>query len=579
MSLLLSCRGASLTLGTKPLFKDLSFSIESGERIGVVGHNGCGKSSLLRILAGQQTLDGGDFNTRRGLRVEFVEQFLPADLGNLSVRDTVLERLSEEEQQTDAWRADVVLDQMRFRAHELDRRTGDLSGGQQNRVMLARALIREPDLLLLDEPTNHLDIVTVRVIEQFLVEELSAALLLVSHDRQFLDAVTTRTLILRDLRAYAFDMPCSRARHELAEADVAAAETRRAEEKNIERLRASAKRLHTWGRVHDNEKLIRRARSMQKRVERLEEDRTFVSQGSGLNLQLDTASTRANRVLRIEAHTVQPPFDGAAPLYTINELVIQRGERVVLLGANGCGKSTLIRELVERYRTAPEDLREIAFNPQVSLGYYDQELDEVHADCSILEHLIDTSDAPEREIRNALIHAGFPWADQGRRVSVLSGGERARILFVRLALLKPNLLILDEPTNHIDMEGRETLEQQLLEAGATVLMTSHDRRFIETVANRFLMVEDGRLVEINDPGEFLDALDEEIGLPAPGAQPAQASGAATNEAAEEELLERLVDLEEKLAADLARKPKFQKPDLQARWRQEIDELNRQLQAQ
>ena len=313
---------------------------------------------------------------------------------------------------------------------------------------------------------------------------------------------------------------------------------------------------------------------MEKRVQRLEGERTFVSRGSGLTLNVATAEVRASRILRLQELDVRPPGSSRGPvLYRIDELVLARGERAVLLGANGAGKSSLIRTLVTHYRRRREETRTIAFSPQVSLGYYDQELGEVAPGSSMVEYLRAHTDAGESALRSALMRAGFAHADHTRAVSVLSGGERARLLFVRLELARPSLLILDEPTNHIDIDGREALESQLLGSGATMLITSHDRHFIESVANRFLVIENGRLSELQDPDEFYRGVEATT----PDA-PVMASGEAEADdaLAPDALLARLVALEDKLAADLARKPRFQKPTLQASWRQEIDALNRRL---
>ena len=210
------------------------------------------------------------------------------------------------------------------------------------------------------------------------------------------------------------------------------------------------------------------------------------------------------------------------------------------------------------------------------LGYYDQELDELDQGKSIIGYLRKASDAGENEIRAALIRGGFAYADHDRPVRVLSGGERARVLFVRLRLTAPNFLVLDEPTNHIDIEGREELEQQLHDSGATLLITSHDRRFIENIANRFLAIENGRLIELTDPSEFYQRLLNAQQEPARPPSAWAPDNAPKLGETSEELLEQLVELEQKLAADLARKSKHQKPRLQTVWRDAITAINERL---
>ena len=588
---LIQCIDLHYTAGTKPIFTGLDFTLAAGEKVGLCGHNGCGKSSLLRLIAGQAQLDEGQVQRRRGLRLAHVEQFLPEALADATVLDAVVAAAPEGE----AHQAPTLLAQLRFRPEEFGFAVGRLSGGQQNRLMLARALAGDPELVLFDEPSNHLDIATLHVLQRFLRDELRCAFVLVSHDRALLDAVTTRTLVLRDGRGHAFDLPFSQAREALANHDLAAAAARRAEEKEIEALRKSAKRLATWGKVYDNESFSKRAKSMEKRIERLEGERTFVSSGSGLKLELAAAQTRAQRALRVAGVDVLAP-DGSTRLFGIDELVLRPGERVALLGVNGVGKSTFIRALVahQRARTVeavsalPPSLRlrdgvqhgdaGIAFSPQSVVGYYDQELEELGSEGTLASYLRRHSDAGDAAIRAALIHAGFAYRDHDRRLAVLSGGERARLQFVRLRLSHCNFLILDEPTNHIDIDGKEELEAQLIESGATLLVTAHDRRFIERVCDRFLWIDGGQLRRLESPAPFHAALFAASAVPATAA--AMSPAAAANEVAqaqddaqavddEEALLQRIVDLEALVAADLARKPKHQKPALREAWEREL----------
>lgn len=582
MSTLLSCRGLTHAAGTKSLFRDVTLSVSRGDKIGLNGHNGCGKSTLLKILAGEIAPDEGEISRRQGLRLATVEQFVPERVAGLDVHGAVLEKIPEVERDVEGYRAALTLDTLGFDDSFHGLRVGDLSGGQLNRLMLARALVGDPDLILFDEPSNHMDLATLAMLEQFLAEEIRCAFVLVSHDRALLDGVTNRTLILRDETLYPFDLPYSAARQALTEMDIAAATARADEEKKITALRASAKRLAIWGQVYDNAKLARKAKSMEKRVARMEQAKTFVSRGSGLALTLDSRETRSNRMLRVADLTVTPPGAPDVALFHIDELIIRPGERVALLGCNGCGKTSLLTALVDAFRAAGEQAR-ISFSPQAEVGYYDQELAEVagEAEATLLTYLRRVTHVQEAALRNGLINAGFPYADHDRRLNVLSGGERARLMFLALKLNRPNFLIMDEPTNHIDIDGREELETQLSESGATLLMTSHDRRFIDNVATRFLLVTGGRLTEIAEPESFystaLATADEPV-REAPrgagsvaGAAPVQDAGSAG-----EALLERIVELEGLLDADRARKPRFQKPELQAAWQAELDLLNQRL---
>jgi len=570
MTMLLQTKAVGVTRGSNELFTDLDLVVGSADRVGLVGHNGSGKSTLLRLLAGELEPDRGEVVRKRDLQLAVVEQFLPEYLTAVSLRDAVAEKVPLEE----AWRADAVLCELGFEADVLERPAGSFSGGQQNRLMLARALVGEPELLLLDEPTNHLDLETLLGFESILAG-FPGALVLVSHDRDFLDAVTNSTFVLRDARGYRFSASYSDAIAELELLDEAHARTRAAQERKIEALRRSARRLATWGKVYDSEKFARRAKSMEKRVERMEEDRTFVSNGSPLDLELELGGTRAKQALVLE------DLDVAVPdrvLYHVDELIIKPGDRVALLGANGTGKTTLIRMLMRSYIDA-QPASAIRFSPQSVVGYYDQELDEVSSSETLLAFACARVEVIEQTVRTRLIRAGFAHEDHGKRVSQLSGGERARLLFVIHALNKPNFMILDEPTNHIDIAGKEQLETQLLASNATLIITSHDRRFLNRLANRFCWIRDGRLLEVPDAQEFYRL---SSGAPVhSGTSVAADAGvadkdphAASDAESAEMLLERIVDLEAKLAADLARKPKFQKPALQAQWQQELEQLNR-----
>ncbi|HYD98231.1 MAG TPA: ABC-F family ATP-binding cassette domain-containing protein [Alphaproteobacteria bacterium] len=558
---LLACQAVAHSLGPRQLFAGLDLAIDEGERVGLVGRNGCGKSTFLHILAGREEPQSGAVIRRNGLRLALVEQFLPAPLLELPVFDLVLAALPAEARATERYRVEIVLEELGFGADRWADRTGNLSGGEHNRLMLARALVGEPDILLLDEPTNHLDLETALFFQRFLLD-LPCAFVVVSHDRAFLDAVTNRTVFLRDGRAWRFALPYSAAKEKLTEADIAAAETRKAEEKEIARLRASAKRLAEWGVLND--KIARRAKSMEKRVEALAADVTFVSQDRAAALRVETEGVRARRLLQVENHAVGHG-DGAPPLFRIPALTLLPGDRLALFGANGCGKSTFLRQVAAAYSgaaTAPPDAP-IRFNPQVRLGYYDQSLSRFAPDVTLFDAIHKSTDLGDQAARRELIGAGFPFDRHFDPVGRLSGGERARLMFLLIRLERPNLLILDEPTNHIDLDGKEMLEAELLDAEATVILVSHDRRFVEAVATRHALVRDGLLRPLDDPAEYY------AGLLRPVANRVARAPAQKAPPAADSLLEELVALEEKLAADRARKPAHQKPALQAEWAKRI----------
>jgi len=568
MSTLLQCYKVSHSAGTKPLFHDLDLTVQTGDKIGMVGHNGSGKSTLLSILNKSQSPDDGELAFNKSLILETVEQFIDPRLTELTLFDALLEKLPESERSFSEYRVSMLLNQLGFTTDDFQYPVGSISGGQQNRLMFARAVINDPNLVLFDEPTNHLDLSTILLFEDFLNHSLTAAFVIISHDRQFLDSVTNRTLFLRDERLYSFNLPYSQAKDKLADQDEAALATRNAEEKTIKSLKASAKRLALWGQVYDNEKLARKAKSMEKRITKLEDVKTFVSKGSNLKLTLDVSSSRANRMVQIEDSWIKAPGSDTANLFYIEDFFIRPGERVALLGINGVGKTTLIKQMIDHY--ADDRMGdEIKFNPQCRIGYYDQELEMLDKQKSLVGILAGHCNGSESDFKSALIHAGFPYADLDKKVAVLSGGERARLMFLIIKLNQPNFLILDEPTNHIDIQGKEELEAQILESDATVLITSHDRRFVDNIAGRHLLIDNGRLTEILDPDSFYrsDGSRMMISKDAPPSIDPQPP------VSEDEILQRIIELEFKLGADIKRKSKHQKPQLQQQWQDEIAKLN------
>lgn len=571
---LLQCHRLTHSAGTKTLFQEIDLTINSRDRIGLVGHNGSGKSTLLSLLQGTQSPDAGDLSRSRDLQMESVEQFINDALLSFTLLDALIDKLPVEMRIIEQYKAEKLLDRLGFETHEFEYQVADLSGGQQNRLMFARAMINEPNLILFDEPTNHLDLKTLLMFEEILLSS-PIAYLLISHDREFLDAVTTRTVFLRDERLYHFDQPFSDAKAALAAQDEAAALAHEQEEKDIRRLEASAHRLATWGKVFDNEKFSRKAKSMEKRIDKMKEKQTFVSRGSGLNLTIDVGQAHANRMLHIENRPVVSPDN--QPLFRIEDFMIRPGERVALLGHNGAGKTTLINLIMHWYNT-DRDNQEVRFNPQCQIGYYDQELALLNEKRSITQTLSDACDGSESALKSALIKAGFPYLDLDKKVAVLSGGEKARLMFLIIKLNQPNFLILDEPTNHIDIQGKEQLESQILDTNATVLITSHDRRFVDNIADRFVLIDDGVLSEINDPQTFYagtvtnhhsqDNVDR-----------SKRGDALIDDKVDGDLdniLARIVELETLLKEDLGRKPKFQKPANQLLWQEELDILNKKL---
>ncbi|EOL9010979.1 ABC-F family ATP-binding cassette domain-containing protein [Cronobacter malonaticus] len=570
MSTLLTAHSLRIDSPFGPVLNALSFTLKKGDRIGLIGHNGCGKSTLLKALDGTLAPAEGVVTRAARCLLARVEQHLPDELHQQTLLEALLARLPEAERESSAWRAQALLANMGFAEAAWSLTAGSLSGGQHTRLLLARALITSPDLLLLDEPGNHLDLPTLLWLEQFLAR-WNGSFILVSHDSALLDSVTNRTWILRDGQLQAFDLPCTQARAALAARDESDALRHKAEQKEIDRVTASAKRLATWGQVYDNEDLARKAKQMEKQVARLKEEQTELAQGSRWRLTLSGDALAADRLLELENLAVSAAPD-APTLFTLPLARLKSGDRVALLGHNGCGKSSLLRLLWRQWQTG-ETVPGVTFHPRVSLGYYDQSLHQLPDDATLLEAL--EPFAPELQQRKlALISAGFPWARHGQRVDTLSGGERSRLLFVGLSLARYSLLMLDEPTNHLDMEGKEALAQTLQTFEGGLLLVTHDRTLMEASCNRFWLVEDGGLSEWHNMEALMARLRAAPTQEAMDVADAVTAPSETNSDAH--LLERLIELEARLNADLERKPRHQKPALQAEWRKEIAHLSAAL---
>ena len=570
MTTLMSTHSLQMNAGELPLFDSIDLSIHSGDRIGLIGANGSGKSTLLSLLAGQVEPHDGRIHRAAPCRCEFVTQHLPSRLHGLSTRAALGDAVADDPAL--GWQLDKMLEDLQLAPHAAQVVTS-LSGGQHSRLQLGRALLRQPNLLLLDEPSNHLDLPSLLWLEQFL-QGWRGALVLVSHDARLLDRVTQDTLILQDRRLYRFALPCSQARAALVQEDESARQRRADEQKEIDRLSASSKRLAIWGREHDNAKLVRQAKSMEKRIVRLREEQSLVGAGAPWRLELHGLGLPADALLRLEALDVRPA-PALPPLLRAEGLWLRSGDRVALLGANGAGKSSLLRQC---WRELCEQRQGEGWyrHPAASIAYYDQSLQQLDDQATLTDALYALAPLPAISLRQALIRAGFPYARHGQRVHALSGGERARLLFLALSLASHHLLWLDEPSNHLDLEGKEELAEALAQFAGGVLLISHDRDLIERSCNRFWVIREGRILEAHGAEQAYAELRGDS-LPPGGIAPHEAPTEETTRAeGDEALLARWYELDGLLAADLARKPRHQTPRLQQGWRDELRLLAERL---
>ena len=494
----ISLQNLSVIAGVQ-LFRELNLVIAEGDRVGLIAGNGNGKTTLLRIIAGLAEPTTGEVVRSRGLRLGYIEQDVPKYLMALSMRDAVLEALPAADREADAWRADVALDGFDTPWEMRDRLVGELSGGWQRLMLIARVWVGEPDALLMDEPTNHLDLAKIFRLEQWLNREARGVPLLVaSHDRDFLDTVTNRTLFLRPGTSRYFPLSYSAARAEIERADEAQEVQNERDLKEAAKLRKQAAKLNNIGVNSGSDLLVVKTKQLKERAARIEERVVDTHKERSGEIRLSNRGTHAKLLVGIENVTVATPV--GVPLFRIEKLHIFQGERIVLLGRNGTGKSQFVKLLHRAIAGGGVD--GIKVTPSVVLGYTDQDMSQL-PDRESPEAFIGTRfKLPDARVRSLLAAAGFAIERQSRPMSELSFGQRARVGLLALRLTEPNFYLMDEPTNHVDIPGREALESEILEHDATGVLVSHDRSFVRHVGNRYLLIEGRRLREVEGPEEF-----------------------------------------------------------------------------
>ena len=489
MTTLLTLQDAELAFGDQPLLDHANLTVMDGERIGVIGRNGTGKSSLLRVIAGADKLDDGSKTVMDGLGIAYVEQepFLP-EANTLRESLILRGKLNEENDEQIKWRQIARLDEYLHRFElDGDRPLQGASGGEKKRAALALAFTQNKDLLLLDEPTNHLDIDAILILEELIKSEYrgSKSLMVITHDRAFLDSVSTRIIELDRgvLRSYPgnFEAYENRKEQELAAEDIARRKFDKfwAQEEVWIRKGIEARRTRNEGRV--------------RRLERLREERAARRDRLGqINLNIDAGMKSGKIVAELEK--VSLAFGDKVIVKDLNFRLL-RGDRLGLVGHNGVGKSTLISLILGKRQP---DSGTIKLGTNLQIAYFDQLRAQLDPNKTVAETISPGSEwievgGSKKHIMAYLGDFLFPPRRANVPVSNLSGGERNRLLLARLFALPANLLVLDEPTNDLDIDSLELLEQTLQNYPGTLILVSHDRRFLDNVVTEVLAPEDNGL--------------------------------------------------------------------------------------
>ena len=518
----------TLVLGAKRIFENLNWEIQHGQRIGLIGANGAGKSSLFKLIEGEHAPElGGNITRARLITTGYLPQHpeldptltalaaamagnprvgevhnelekVEASLGDPEVygNEKKLERVLERQHQLieeyhslggDSYpeRVKSILLGLGLAQSELNKPLSVLSGGQKKLVGLARLLLLNPDILLLDEPDNHLDLPGKMYLEK-LIREYDGTVVIISHDRYLLDAAVTHiaeledgkmTVFEGDYTSYMADKEMRLARQE---------EMFRAQQVTIKRLEAAIKRLAIWGKVYDNEDLARKSKSMQKRLDKMDKVEKPVTERRRMEMQLN-GWRGSNKVLELAG--ISKSFGEKRVFANVNE-TIWHGERVGLIGANGAGKSVLLRMILGKEMP---DAGEIKIGPSVSIGHYAQEHETLDFNQTVVDAVRYAGEMSESKAAAFLLRYLFTYKQVSQKIGELSGGERSRLQLALVVLSGANFLLLDEPTNNLDIASAEVLEQALADFEGTVLVISHDRYFLDQTMQRLLVIEDGQL--------------------------------------------------------------------------------------
>lgn len=512
--------------GLKNILDGFSLELKTGERVALIGQNGSGKSTILKIIAKQESVDSGTINIRNGAKIGILNQIYENEKEDISVEKFLYKSFEEilkvekklnklATQMSTEVNADKLKKiineygrmQERFSlmgGYEIQERFNKicsrfyinkellkqsynlLSGGEKTRVNLAKLLLTQPEILLLDEPTNHLDIHSLEFLEE-LILKYKGTVLIVSHDRYFLDKVINKTVLLENGKENIYYGNYSYFLKEDERRTLAQFENYKNQQKQIEKMKESILTLRKFGDLAGNEMFFKRAKNIEKRLEKMEIiDRVDLNKKS-LDLKFNIKKRSGNDVLKLE--NVEKKFDQKVIFKDAN-LTLNYGEKAALIGKNGSGKSTLIKMILGQDTNFQGELK---LGTSIKIGYISQNIIFEDNEKTVLDYFLEGNNLSETEARSKLAKYGFRQENAFKRIGKLSGGEKVRIILMKLIQKDINFLILDEPTNHIDIDTREILEEALKEYKGTALFVSHDRFFINAIANRVLNIEDYKI--------------------------------------------------------------------------------------
>ncbi len=542
--MLLTCQNIQKSFGEKTILDQISFHIEEREKVALIGSNGAGKTTLLRIIRRELEPDGGQIVLAKGASLGYLAQHQDVQGGRTIYQELLKEKqylldieekmrqmeqamkqakgealeklmdtyasLTQKFEQNNGYacQSEVtgVLKGLGFSEGDFHRPIANLSGGQKTRVALGCLLLGKPDILLLDEPTNHLDMDSIVWLETYLLN-YPGAVLIVSHDRYFLDRIVTRVVELEQGKAMAFSgnyTAFSQKKAQVREAQVRAYQNQQQEIRHQEEVIAKLKSFN-------REKSIRRAESREKKLDKITLLDRPVMEEDSMHMRLEPRMESGKDVLSVQE--LAKSF-GPDKLFEDLSFEVKRGERVALIGGNGTGKTTILKMI---NGLLPPDQGTCSLGSRVQIGYYDQEHQVLHMEKTIFEELSDAYPTLNNtEIRNVLAAFLFTGDDVFQKISSLSGGERGRVSLAKLMLSEANFLILDEPTNHLDIASREILEEALNSYTGTLLYVSHDRYFINQTATRILDLTNHTLVNyMGSYDYYLEKKDELTAIYAP----------------------------------------------------------------